>query len=158
MARVRRSEKARSTGKDLTVPHRERLIVELRANPMLATEYLNAAAEDDDPRVYLMALRTVVEAEGMAKVAKAARVPRESLYRALSAVGNPRLSTFRAILKAAGFKLVVVARSERDIAGGVTPYAALMELTKNLTGSGNSRSSQNVSQRVKRELRAKHRR
>jgi addiction module antidote-like protein len=37
----------------------------------------------------------------MAKVAKAAGVPRESLYRALSADGNPRFSTLQAVLKAA---------------------------------------------------------
>jgi probable addiction module antidote protein len=43
----------------------------------------------------------------MAKVAKAAGVPRESLYRALSSDGNPRLSTLRAILKAAGLRLAV---------------------------------------------------
>lgn len=107
MARVRKSEKARSTGKNLTVSHRERLIGELRADPKLAADYLNAAAEDEDPRVYLAALRTVAEAEGMAKVAKAAGVPRESLYRALSSGGNPRFSTFHAILKAAGLKLAV---------------------------------------------------
>jgi DNA-binding phage protein len=71
MARVRKSEKARSAGKELTVSHRERLIAELRADPKLAAEYLNAAAEVGDARVYLAALRTVAEAKGMAKVAKA---------------------------------------------------------------------------------------
>jgi probable addiction module antidote protein len=91
----------------LTVSHRERLIVELRADPQLAAEYLNAAAADGDPRVYLVALRTVAEAEGMAKVARAAGVPRESLYRALSPGGNPRFSTLHAILKAAGLRLAV---------------------------------------------------
>jgi probable addiction module antidote protein len=89
------------------VSHRERVVEELRADPALAAEYLNAAAEDDDPRVYLAALRTVAEAQGMAKVAKAAGVPRESLYRALSAGGNPRFSTLHAILKAAGLKMAV---------------------------------------------------
>jgi probable addiction module antidote protein len=49
----------------------------------------------------------VAKAEGMAKVAKAAGVPRESLYRALSSGGNPRFSTFHAILRAAGLKLSV---------------------------------------------------
>ncbi|MGE0873559.1 MAG: addiction module antidote protein [Burkholderiales bacterium] len=87
--------------------HRERLIEELRADPELAAEYLNAAAEDQDPHVYLSALRTVAEAQGMAKVAKAAGVPRESLYRVLSQKGNPRFSTFHAVLKAAGLKLAV---------------------------------------------------
>jgi probable addiction module antidote protein len=43
----------------------------------------------------------------MAKVARAAGVPRESLYRALSPGGNPRFSTLHAILKAAGLKLAV---------------------------------------------------
>ena len=107
MARVRKSQKARSARKALTVSHRERLIGELRADPRLAAEYLNAAAEDGDPRVYLAALRAVAEAEGMAKVAKAAGVPRASLYRALSPGGNPRFSTLHAILKAAGLKLAV---------------------------------------------------
>jgi len=56
-------------------------------------------------------------------------------------------------------KTAVVARAlEREIAGGVTPYAALMEITKDLAGSGNPRSSQDVSQRLKRKLREKHRR
>lgn len=107
MARVRKPAKARASVKELTVSHRERLIEELRADPELAAEYLNAAAEDDDPRVYLTALRTVAEALGMAKVAKAAGVPRESLYRALSSGGNPRFSTLHAILRAAGLKMAV---------------------------------------------------
>ena len=107
MATVRKSEKARAGPKGLTVSHRARLIVELRGDPQLAAEYLNAAAEDGDPRVYLTALRTVAEAKGMAKVAKAAGVPRESLYRALSSSGNPRFSTLHAILRAAGLKMAV---------------------------------------------------
>jgi probable addiction module antidote protein len=107
MARVRRAQKGHPRTKGLTVSHRGSLISELRADPNLAAEYLNAAAEEKDRRVYLAALRTVAEAKGMAKVAKAAGVPRESLYRALSAGGNPRLSTLHAILKAAGLKLAV---------------------------------------------------
>lgn len=107
MARVSRSKKARGARKDLTSSHREWLVSALRADSKLAAEYLNAAADDGDRRVYLAALRTVAEAQGMAKVAKAAGVPRESLYRALSSSGNPRLSTLHAILKAAGLKLAV---------------------------------------------------
>ena len=42
--------------------HRERLVEELRADPELSIEYLNEAAQDDDPRIYLAALRTVAEA------------------------------------------------------------------------------------------------
>lgn len=107
MARVHKPAKARASVEELTVSHRERLIEELRSDPELAAEYLNAAAEGGDPRVYLTALRTVAEARGMAKVAKAAGVPRESLYRALSSKGNPRFTTLHAVLKAAGLKMAV---------------------------------------------------
>ena len=107
MAGIRKPQKPPTGRKTLTVSHRDRLIAELRADPELAAEYLNAAAEDNDPRLYLAALRTVAEARGMAKVAKAAGVPRESLYRALSPNGNPRFATLHAILKAAGLKMAV---------------------------------------------------
>jgi probable addiction module antidote protein len=45
----------------------------------------------------------------VAKIAKAAGIERESLYRALSANGNPRLSTLAAVTKAMGLKLTVKA-------------------------------------------------
>jgi probable addiction module antidote protein len=108
MAGVPKPKEPQPTHRALTVSHRKRLVDELRADPGLAAEYVNAAA-DGDPRVYLLALRTVAEARGMARVAKAAGVPRESLYRALSSHGNPRLSTLHAILKATGLTMVVQA-------------------------------------------------
>ena len=90
-------------------PHDKALIEELRANPKFATEYLKAALEDsDEPKVLLLALRRLAEAQGgVAKIAKAAGIERESLYRALSANGNPRLSTLSAVMKAVGLKLTV---------------------------------------------------
>ena len=91
--------------------HDEAMIRELRENPDFAAEYLRAALEDaEEPRVLLVALRRVAEARGgVAKVAKAAGIERESLYRALSAHGNPRLSTLVAVTKAMGLKLTVEA-------------------------------------------------
>jgi DNA-binding phage protein len=44
---------------------------------------------------------------GLAKVAKLAGLERESLYQALSAQGNPRLSTLPGIMKAVGLRLTV---------------------------------------------------
>lgn len=96
-----------------SVSHRETLIEELKRDPALAAEYLNVAAEDGDARSYLLALRTVAEARGMTKVAKAAGVPRESIYRALSPKGNPRLSTLTAVLKAAGLRIAVASTTRR---------------------------------------------
>jgi probable addiction module antidote protein len=91
--------------------HDEATVHELRADPEFAAEYLKAALEDsDEPSVLLIALRRVAEARGgIAKVAKAAGVERESLYRALSASGNPRLSTLFAVAKAVGLRLTVEA-------------------------------------------------
>lgn len=90
--------------------HRERLIEELRNSPQLAAHYLKEAIDDEGPRALLAALRTVIEVRGIARVAEAAKIPRESLYRTLSPKGNPRLSTLLAVIKAAGFK---IALSER---------------------------------------------
>ena len=82
----------------------------LRESPAFAAEYLKAALEEaDEPRVFLSALRRVAEARGVAKVAKAAHVERESLYRALSPRGNPRLSTLLPVIRAMGLTLTVEA-------------------------------------------------
>ena len=56
----------------------------------------------------LIALRHLAQAQGIAKVAKAAGIERES-YRALSEHGNPRLSTLVAVTKAIGLRLTVEA-------------------------------------------------
>jgi probable addiction module antidote protein len=98
--------------KDITsVSHDEYMIRELRKSPNFAAEYLKVALEDtEEPAVLLIALRRIAEARGgIAKVAKAAGIERESLYRALSARGNPRLSTLVAVTKAVGLKLTVEA-------------------------------------------------
>jgi probable addiction module antidote protein len=94
----------------LTASHDEAVIRRLRSDPEFATEYLKAALEDtDEPRVILIALRHLAQARGVAKVAKAAGIERESLYRALSGNGNPRFSTISAVMKAIGVKLTVEA-------------------------------------------------
>jgi probable addiction module antidote protein len=92
-----------------SISHDRAVVRQLRDDPEFAAEYLNAALQDaDEPHVLLIALRRVAEARGgLAKVAKAAGIKRESLYRALSARGNPRLSTLVAVTKAIGLKLTV---------------------------------------------------
>jgi probable addiction module antidote protein len=92
-----------------SVNHDDAIVEELRRDPEFAAEYLKAALEDtDEPRVLLIALRHLAEAKGgIAKIAEAAGVKRESLYRALSTRGNPRLSTLTAVTKALGLKLTV---------------------------------------------------
>src|SRR5713226_3766599 len=96
-----------------SISHNALMVKKLRQRPSFASEYLKAAMEDtDDPAVLLIALRQIAEANGgIAKVAKAAGIERESLYRALSTKGNPRLSTLVAVTKAVGLKLTVEAES-----------------------------------------------
>jgi probable addiction module antidote protein len=90
--------------------HDEAIIRRLRKDPEFAAEYVKAALEDtEEPLVLLLALRHLAQARGIAKVAKAAGIERESLYRALSRRGNPRLSTLVAVTKAIGLKLTVEA-------------------------------------------------
>lgn len=90
--------------------HDDAIIRELRKDYDFAVEYLKAAMEDEEePRVLLIALRHIAQARGIAKIAKAAGIERESLYRALSARGNPRLSTLVAVTRAIGLRLTVEA-------------------------------------------------
>lgn len=79
-------------------------------DPEFAAEFLNVAAEDDDPRSYLTALRKVVQARGgIAEVAQKTNLSRETLYRTLSSRGNPTIKTLTAVLKATGLKIAVTA-------------------------------------------------
>ncbi len=94
------------------ISHHEREVAELRADRELAVEYLKAAMESlddpDDRAAGLLALRTIAEAYGgLGAVAAEAGISRESLYRALSAKGNPTLKTILAVLKAVGMRLSV---------------------------------------------------
>ena len=94
------------------VSHHDREVAELRADRELAVEYLKAAMESldnpEDRAAGLLALRTVAEAYGgLGTVAAEAGISRESLYRTLSAKGNPTLKTLLAVLKAVGMKLSV---------------------------------------------------
>ena len=92
-----------------SVSHDEVMVRKLWKNRAFAAEYLKAAMEDtEEPRALLVALRHVAEARGgIAKIAKAAGIERESLYRALSPRGNPRFATLLAVTKAMGLALTV---------------------------------------------------
>lgn len=91
-----------------SVSHRKQVIERLRARPKLAAAYVQAAIEAGDQGALLLALRTVAEARGgMTLIAEKAGLKRESVSRALSASGNPRLSSLNAILSATGLQIAV---------------------------------------------------
>lgn len=88
--------------------HRQKVIERLRARPKLAAAYMQAAIETGDQAALLFTLRTVAEARGgMSMIAAKTGLKRESVSRALSATGNPRLSSLSAILEAAGLRIAV---------------------------------------------------
>ena len=68
-------------------------------------EYLSGALEDPDPDIFLMAVRDVARARGMAKLAKDSGLGRESLYKALSPGAKPRYDTVLKMMHALGVKL-----------------------------------------------------
>lgn len=74
-----------------------------------AVEYLNAALEDGDPEVFLLALRDVAEARGggMTKLSEKTKLNRENLYKILSERGNPELTSLEILLDALGLRLAV---------------------------------------------------
>ena len=96
---------------EATVRYEEGLKVDL-TDPEEAAAYLNAALEDGDQEVFLLALRDVTEARGMAQTAREAGLNRESLYRMLSPAGNPQLSSLNALLHGVGLRLGVEVRKE----------------------------------------------
>jgi probable addiction module antidote protein len=69
--------------------------------------YLEEALETDDPAFIAQALGTVARARGMSEIAKNTGLSRESLYKALSAEGNPEFSTVIRVMKALGLKFSV---------------------------------------------------
>ena len=71
-----------------STPYENGLRLDLQ-DPAEAAAYLNAAIEDGDQQVFLLALRDVVEAQGMTQTARAAGLNRENLYRIRSVPGNP---------------------------------------------------------------------
>lgn len=91
-----------------TVSHDEALARELKASPEAALHYLDVsfehAMEDDEPRLFLLALGQVVKAIGVARVAASVRVKRESLHRMLSARGNPEWRSLFRVFRALGVR------------------------------------------------------
>ncbi|MEZ4282675.1 MAG: transcriptional regulator [Myxococcota bacterium] len=77
-------------------------------DPISAIGYLNACLEDEEPEVFLLALRDVARARGgLEKLAESASLNPEYVVRMLSEVGNPELRTLETLLDALGFRLAI---------------------------------------------------
>ena len=102
-----------------TKKHKDHLN-EVLQDPELAAEYINVAAEEEDAKYLLVAIRNVVDAQGgMTWLAKETGLNRESLYTTLSENGNPTLDGLDRILKALGVRLrVAPILAPRVVSGG----------------------------------------
>jgi probable addiction module antidote protein len=90
-------------------------LIEALKDPCEAAAYLNAAIEEGDREVFLLALRNVAEANGgMSAVAAKANLSRESLYRMLSRRGNPEIKSLCNLLHTMGLRLAVEAEDDKS--------------------------------------------
>ena len=82
-------------------------VAEHLRTPEEMAAYLDAWLEEapDDAAGITKALGDIARAKGMSQVAKDAGLSRESLYRALSAEGNPSFATVLKVARALGMKL-----------------------------------------------------
>ncbi len=94
----KRTAKAKTTSCD---------VAEHLRTPEEMAAYLDAWLEDapDDVSGIARALGDLARAKGMSQVAKDAGLSRESLYRALSADGNPSFATVLKVARALGVRL-----------------------------------------------------
>ena len=82
-------------------------VAEHLRTPEEMAAYLDAWLEEapDDVAGIARALGDIARAKGMSQVAKDAGLSRESLYRALSAEGNPSFATVLKVARALGVRL-----------------------------------------------------
>jgi probable addiction module antidote protein len=93
-----------------TTDYHTSLLADLQ-DPAEAALYLNAAM-DDSEEMFLVALRDVVEAHHISRVAQEAEISREHVYRMLSANGNPRYDSLLRLLRTLGLRLAIETTSE----------------------------------------------
>lgn len=90
----------------LTKDHQKSLLENLK-DPKEAAAYLNAALEESDNELFLLAMKNVVRAAGVTNVARKTHLNRENLYKMLSEKGNPELASLCATLSSIGLKISI---------------------------------------------------
>lgn len=88
--------------------HEAFVVDSFRRDRKLAAAYLDEVLTDGDQKELMLALRRLSEAfGGVPSLAQRAGLNPTTLYRTLSADGNPELRTLRALLQAMGLRLSV---------------------------------------------------
>jgi probable addiction module antidote protein len=77
-----------------------------------AEGYLKAALEEEDPALFLLALKNVIKAQGgISQLAEKTNKSRTSLYKALAEDGNPGLRSIFDLLDAIGMHFSIKRKS-----------------------------------------------
>jgi probable addiction module antidote protein len=116
--RIKTFREQRNFGRSIRVPtksYQDELFEQLQ-DLGEAAAYLTECFEDSE-EVFLLGLRNVVEAHGgVGSLAKSTDLNRENLYRLLSEMGNPKLSSLAIILEALGIRLEFAPKKGRNAA------------------------------------------
>jgi probable addiction module antidote protein len=83
------------------------VILYLCSSYLPSKSYLTSALEDENPDMFLIAVKDVARAGGMTQLAKDTGLGRESLYKALAPGAKPRYDTLLKVLRALGLSLQV---------------------------------------------------
>jgi len=94
---------------------REFDVVELLDTESKMMAYLNAELAEGDPHYIQVALNNIARARNMTEIAKKAKVPRATIYRALAVGGNPEYSTIQKIVNALDMRLLVVPNTDEYV-------------------------------------------
>lgn len=92
-----------------SVSFNETILYSMLRDDAQATGYLSQCLTDEDPKVFLLALRDLVNARNikMAELSRRTGIQRGKLYRILSLEGNPEWKTIWRILQTLGLQLAV---------------------------------------------------
>lgn len=91
-------------------------LLEALQNEQEALAYLNAALLDEDPRIFLLALKHVLVAQNIdiSKFAQIAEIARSNIYRILSKKGNPRWENLTSLLQALGLQIQLTKKEDSE--------------------------------------------
>ena len=73
--------------------------------------YLQGAIEENDTDTLLDVIGAIAKSKGMMMIAKELGPSRESLYKSLSAGGNPSFSTVLNVLDILGYKMQIIPKT-----------------------------------------------
>lgn len=96
-----------------SVSYQKGLIRTLR-KPEESVAYLNAAIQDGDLDVFLLALRNVIEAQGsITEIAQRSRLHRVSLHKMFAPKGNPTAKSLLSLFRVLGLRIELIPSARR---------------------------------------------